>query len=295
MASPSDILNNLELITEDGVAHPIWGMRIFRHINGVGMATVRRITQKTPLQHGVLDKGFRLEPRRMTMSFVLNDQGGQQQTAVDAQREYLTYLFSPTNSPLKLRATRRDGTIRQIDCYTDGQIDYPREIDAGASQQAVVPLLAPDPTLYDPTQQTTASASLAGGSGGADILLAGYTADDWPLIDVTGPITDLTIGHFCSSSVESITLIGTIPGGETWRFDLRPGYKTLQRTSDSANRMSFVNTTTIQSFSTMRILSTKAARTHDAAATANLFQFTGTGTTGATAANVIWFKRFLSL
>lgn len=290
MASSTDILNNLELITEDGVAHPIWGLRIFQHINGVGMATVRRITQKTPLQHGVLDKGFRLEPRRITLTFLLNDQGGGQQQTIDEQREYLAYLFSPTNLPLKLRATRRDGTIRQIDCYTDGQIDYPREIDAGASQQVVVPLLAPDPTWYDPTQQTT-TASLSSGSANPSISAIGYTADDWPIFQITGPITDISITHSPVSDV--IAMTGSIPGGEVWVLDLRPGYKTFYRQSDSANRLQYINTNNILYFSTMRLLSEKLCRYYNQ--NANAFIVTGSGVTGASSISIKWFRRFLNL
>lgn len=285
------MINDLQLIAEDGVTYALLGRQGPVHmvyLDGVGLPSVRRILEKSPLRDGAVDRGFRLEPRQMTLSLYLDGLDEQQ---TDDLRDGLAKIFSPTDTPLKLRATRKDGEIRQIDCYLNGLLDFPGSARMGKGQPVTIPILAPDPTWYYPTQQTVTIAGLAVGT----IPLADYTADDWPIIDMTGPITNPSIEHGAGGSIENLTIVGSIPGGETWRFDLRSGYKTLRRTSDDANRMSYMNTATISAFSTMRILGTKAAQAQYAGAPSNTFTITGSGTTGATSTVIYWYKRYLSL
>lgn len=285
----SKLLQNISVTAEDGIVYPLQGGRPVRfvHLDGAGLAEVRRILQRTPQQDGVTDRGFRLEPRKMTLSLYID---ARSEYNADEMRDKLAYIFGPTTTALKLACTRFDNTVRQIDCFVDGALDFPQSNRTAGSQMVIVPLLAPNPTFYDPTQQTT-TASMSSGTATPSITAAGYSADDWPVIEVTGPVTNFSMTHQPAGDI--ITITGTIPGGETWRFDLRPGYKTLVRTSDSANRMNYVVTSTLRAFSTMRLLSEKVCTLY--AQTANFFTCTGTSCTGATSVSVKWYKRYLSL
>lgn len=283
-------LTNLQVVAEDGIAYNLYSganPADLLHLDGAGMAEVRRINQRLPLQNGVVDKGFRLEPRKMTLGLFVS-----KQTELDADlmRDKLAYIFGPTITALQLKATRLDGTVRAIDCFVDGAVYFPQSDRLGASQKIIVPLYAPDPTFYDPTRQSQ-TANLSTGTGAITIPSAGLTADDWPVFEVTGPITSLRILHFPVGDELQIT--GTIPSGETWEFDLRPSYKTVKRMSDGANRLNFLVTGTVRYMSTLRILGEKLTRSY--IQTANSFTVTGTSTTGASQIVLRYYKRYLSL
>lgn len=289
-------LQGLSIITEDAVEHPLMGKPIsLMYLDGTGVSPVRRILEKAPFQHGMSDRGYRNEPRRMTLALMLN---GTNEAATDALRDQIATWFGPSNSPLKLKATRDDLTVRQIDCYLDGFIDFPQNIGErmGTGQKIVIPLVAPDPSWYYPTQQTGTVAITNGSGNNITLTITGLTADDWPVIDVTGPVdAGLIIEHV--PGAQQIILSSAIPALSTFRFDLRPGYKTVRRTSDNANRMSYIDTTTLGAFSEMRVMGEKTTRATDAAyTTTNVFGFlSAAGTSGATTATVYWYKRYASL
>lgn len=283
-------LTNLQVVAEDGITYNLYSGKNpadLMFLDGAGMAEVRRISQRLPLQNGVTDKGFRLEPRKMTLALFVN-----KDTELDADlmRDKLAYIFGPTITPLQLKATRLDGTVRAIDCFVDGQMDFPQSDRLGASQKILVPLYAPDPTWYDPTRQSQ-TASLSSGTGVITVPSSGLTADDWPVFEVTGPVTSLRILH--NPVGDELQITGAIPSGETWEFDLRPSYKTVKRMSDNANRLNFLTTGTVRYFSTLRMLGEKLTKSYNQ--TANGFTVTGTSTTGASQIVMRYYKRYLSL
>lgn len=285
-------LQTLQVITEDGGAYNLYSGQNpadMMFLDGAGMATVRRISQRTPLQNGVVDRGLRLEPRKMTLGLFVRQET---EPLADVMRDRLAYIFGPTNTALQLRATRLDGTQRQIDCFVDGTMDFPQSGRMGASQKVLVPLYAPDPTWYDPTRQAVTQSLSSLPLTGTQIPAAGISADDWPVIEVTGPITDMKISH--SPVGDNIDLTGaTIPGGETWVFDLRPGYKTIVRQSDNANRIQYLVVGSIRYFGTLRILNQKLTAAYGQ--TFNRFSVTGSGTTGASSITTRYYKRYLNL
>lgn len=285
-------LKALSVIAEDGNPYGLYSGQNpadLLALDGAGVATVRRITQRTPLQNGVTDRGFRLEPRKMTLALYINQPDEQ---IADAMRDKLAYIFGPTITPLKLLATRLDNTQRQIDCFLDGTLDFPQSERLGASQKVLVPLTAPDPTWYDPTQVTATTVLSTLPVTTSIYSAAGLTADDWPVIEITGPITNPVINHFPVG--DSIDMTGTtIPAGETWVIDLRPGQKTVYRKSDNANRLYAVVPGAIRYFGTIRMLNQKLAATYSQ--TGNSFQITGSASTGASSFKLMYYRRFLSL
>lgn len=284
-------LSALQVVAEDGITYNLYSGQNpadMMFLDGAGMATVRRINQRTPLQNGVVDKGYRLEPRKMTLSLFVAQPS---EINADTARDKLAYIFGPTITALQLKATKLDGTVRAIDCFVDGTMDFPQSDRVGASQKVLVPLYAPDPTWYDPTRQS-ATANLSTGTGTITVPSAGLTADDWPVFEVTGPITSLRIYH-SQPTQDELDIVGTIPGGETWEFDLRPTYKTLRRMSDSANRLNYLSTSTIRYYSTLRMVNDKLVKSYGY--TNNNFTVTGTGTTGASQIVMRYYKRYLNL
>ncbi len=295
-SAPTDFITNLQVIAEDGVTYQLYGGAPARFIalDGVGIPPMRRILQKSPTQHGATDKGFRLEPRRMTLTLYIDADTTLQ---ADAYRDALTNIFAPTNDPLRLRITKKDGSERQIDCYLDGQIDYPMSSRIGASHAVVVPLVAPEPAFYNrflwfqEVMMPTSPVEIA-------ITMTGCTWDDWPLFSVTGPITNFQIEHLVNTtSIDTLTLIGDIPAGELWEFNLRPQYKTLWKKVGSVgyNRMAYLDIATIGAFATMRVLSDKSARAYNTAAVSNRFVFTGSGLSATSKVIMYYYRRYLSL
>ncbi len=293
-SAPTDFITNLQVIAEDGITYQLYGGAPARFIalDGVGIPPLRRILQKSPTQHGATDKGFRLEPRRMTLTLYIDADTTLQ---ADAYRDALTNIFAPTNDPLRLRITKKDGSERQIDCYLDGQIDYPMSSRIGASHAVVVPLVAPEPAFYAPTMREEHT-SLASSPAEYAVPMAGYTWDDWPVFRVTGPITDFQIEHKVSTTqVDVLTLSGDIPAGDTWQFDFRPGEKHVFEVFSLLQKMAFVDLATVGAFSTMRVLSDKAAKAINAAAVSNRFIYTGTGLTAASKVIMYYYRRYLTL
>ena len=285
-------LKALNLIAEDGNTYALYSGQNpadLLALDGAGVATVRRVTQRTPLQNGVTDRGFRLEPRKMTLALYINQPD---ELSADLMRDKLAYIFGPTISPLKLLATRLDNTQRQIDCYVDGTLDFPQSERLGASQKIIVPLYAPDPTWYDPAQVSSTTSLSSMPVTTANYSTTGITADDWPVFYITGPVTNLVITHAPVGDAIDFTGV-TIPNGETWVVDLRPGYKTVYRQSDNASRLYAVTTSSVRYFGTLRMLNQKLAASYSVAY--NRFALTGSGTSGASSFVVKNYKRYLSL
>jgi len=285
-------LKALNLIAEDGNNYALYSGQNpadLLALDGAGVATIRRVTQRTPLQNGVTDRGFRLEPRKMTLALYISQPD---ELMADLMRDKLAYIFGPTITPLKLLATRLDGAQRQIDCFVDGTVDFPQSERLGASQKVLVPLYAPDPTWYDPAQVSSTTSMSSMPVTTANYSTTGITADDWPVFNITGPVTNLVITH--APVGDTIDFTGTtIPGGETWVVDLRPGYKTVYRQSDNANRLYAVATASVRYFGTLRMLNQKLAASYSVAY--NRFALTGSGTTGASSFVVKYYRRYLSL
>lgn len=124
-----------------------------------GMPPVRRLTQRSPQQHGHTDLGFRYDARQMRLSFMF-DVGSQYMA--DERRDALYDIWKALEAtPIKLRVTRDNGEVRQIDCYVTGVLDMPDDMQdrIGSSQRFVVSVECPDPMWYDPTQQSTSFTS----------------------------------------------------------------------------------------------------------------------------------------
>lgn len=287
-----DPLQAVSIITQDGEEHSLFGGGICRFVGltGVGNPDVRRIEERTPLQHGVVDLGYRLEPRQMQLSLMIARESA---ADADVARDQISTIFSPHDLPLRLRVRRDDGAIRQIDCHVNGPIDFPTQDRQAGAQRVIVPLIANEsPLWYEPTEYSTeASFSM----GGASLSVAGslMTWEEWPILEFVGPQTDPTIQWNHPTTI--MYIVGTIASGETWRMDLRPRHKTFYRVSDGANRLGTVNITTIPAFSIMSIKPLKWLKAFNTVYTQSDFIVSATGTDSNSRIRIRYYRRFISL
>lgn len=286
------LLNNLQVIAEDGVTYGIYNKTDYAQmvlLDGSDMAPVRRTLQQVTLANGAIDRGFRIDSRQMVLNLYLE---AATEAALELMIDALINIFAPTDTALKLRATRLDGTQRQIDCFLDGKLDTSQSKRIGMGQPVIVPLIAPDPIWYDPTQQS-ATVSLSSGSGTINIP-ATMTWEDFPVIQATGPLSGF---YMWMNSTYYLEFTTPIPASETFIIDLRPGYKTVKRSSDGASRISYMNPAYLTNFNLFRLFPLKMCKMLNPAATQNvmLFGSPGGGNTSASSVTVTWYKRYLSL
>lgn len=262
----------------------------FGHLDGAGVAPVRRILEGGPKIHGSTDRGFRLDSRQMALHLFFED------SSSDSIRDDLAKLFAPTNTPLKLKITRDDSAVRQIDVYLQGELDFPMSNRKTTGRQDVLaPLIAPDPVWYDPTEQTE-TIDLSSGLGLFSETADGLTWFDWPIFEATGPLTNLSISHNAFSSASLSFSGSTISGGETYTIDLRPGFKTILDSSDASKLDELTSATVPNLFGNLRIWDEKNLAAFGVGSpTSNAISMSASGTTGASEVVVRWYKRYLSL
>lgn len=285
----------------DGVSHALSGGSPYwvESVLGVGAAEVRRLAQRGPMQHGVSDVGFRLEARELSMVLVF-DAGSA--ALADAQRDALWAMLRPTDEAMALRCTRDDGSIRQVDVHVSGMVDAPAragERELGI-QRVGVRFVAANPIWYEPTQRhvtfETSSAGLAVPMavpmvGAAFVAMNIVTAlvyagsfDEYPVITLTGPMTDAVLTN--ETSGDALDFTGTtIAAGDSYTIDLRYGYKTVTE-DDGTNRLATL--TNDSDLATWRLLAAPAA-----AGGVNNVRFVCDDATGATSVVLSYYRRYM--
>lgn len=205
----------IQAITAANAVYELNAGTPFRVVNmrGLGMPPISRLSERSPAQQGSTDLGFRVGERGLfiTMQAV----AGTPQD-LETLRDLLWQIFTPwiAQNHVKIRVTRDDGKMRQIDCYYNGlaDLEFVPELRPGNMHRVVVPLTAPVPVWYDPAQKSKTFTSVTGGSFGFQIPMeipwvqaqgtvldasepVTYTGTwpEYPTITVTGPATDLVI------------------------------------------------------------------------------------------------------
>ncbi len=209
---------------------------------GFGMPPLHRLTERGPLQHGVTDRGYRLDPR--VIQFVI-PMLADDWTSHYSRRAALLDILNPVyEQVIHLRFTLPDGSIRQLDCHTaQGPLFATKDqIAGGPSMRAGFSLLAPDPAFYNPERQSIVFAGV-GGSGfvipmlvpvtiGTSVFNFSQTLDylgtwlEYPEIEITGPLDNLVINNLTTEEKLDFTGL-TLAGGALRLIDLRYGYKTI--------------------------------------------------------------------
>lgn len=208
--------------------------------DGWGMAPLHRLDERGPMQNGVTDLGYRLDPRYGR--FMFNTGARTLQDMYDVRQLFLD-IFRPSNS-IKVQFTI--GTvIRNIDCKYDGDMSLPWGSGSWGAQNLVLSLKAEDPTFYDPIAQSMTFAVVGGtdeseipmpvpslvGIGASTVNLHvnmtnNGNADTYPIIRLTGPMHDFVLTNV--STGDTLDFTGdTIAGAHYYDIDLRYGYKTV--------------------------------------------------------------------
>jgi hypothetical protein len=265
-----------------------------------GMAPLHMITSRSPVQHGDTTLDFRLDPRIIQIPLLVECETLQEQYD---QRNYLLQMFKPSNQDGTLIVTYPDGRQRYITTRILGGLDFNMETSAGHSIRAVVRMRCSDPTWYDPNQITLPIVTISGtptvypkiyattygtsSFGGEYDLTYTGTWLSYPIITVTGPVTNFSITN--TSSNQNITLVaGTvIAAGSTLRFDLRYGFKTVQDQT-GANKIGLVD-------SSSELAQFAIFPAPDVPDAINTLVVTGTGTTTASSVALSYYNRYIGI
>lgn len=286
--------------------YPLWGGPVhFIGMAGIGIPPTQRQLTTTPLQHGLLDRGFRIDARKLTLNLLI---AGNDPPHADVLRDQIVRAFTPLNGPLTLSCTREDDETRHIDVFVDGEIDFPTADRSGAMQTFSVPLIAPDFAWYDPTQVVdTIVASSAATSLDCDVNVSGLTWRDYPVVEVAGEVNQGSQLIFWPAQRVILPFeLSGIPNGETWVFDFRPASRGIYRKSDGANRMPVFTRgphvsviTGPGSMTNGYLFTLKETRTFGASDaitnTISIEKFSGNAVEAGASITVKWYRRFISL
>lgn len=292
-------LKYVEISDSYGRTFPLWGDAIhFVSLDGVGIPPVMRLTTSSPLQHGLTDRGYRVDQRRMTLQLLLE---GTDAAHTDTLRDSLVDIFSPINGALTLKCTREDDEVRWIDCYVDGEMDFPSSRRIGSMQPVSVSLVAPDPAWYSPTQQIATATAEAAGDLSVVIDVQGITWFDYPIVEIAGEVNAEAALEIAPGGRSFLRFWEQgIPPGETWRFDFRPESRSIVRVSDGENKMPVFFSSHVANMADGKILPVKDSRllSNDITITTNTVRVVRSGADAVeigASITVYWYKRFLSL
>ena len=155
--------------------------------SGLGMAPLEHFLQEIPSQHRQLHRGMKFRPRLVQLELVDRQSSASNQ---DTRHQTLLAALNPKRGEGTLKVVLSDGTTtRYLGCRVQDGPDFessgrPR---AAGDQIYAVRLVARDPFLYNPSQQ-----SASGNFNGAtpvDVSVnnAGHV-DTFPVITITGAV-----------------------------------------------------------------------------------------------------------
>jgi len=293
---------NLDIIV-GGAAYSLSDGTYCQHLghDGVGMMPFHRITQRSPMQHGTTDLGFRGDPRTVSLALLLE---GTSMGDYWTRRTALLNLFKPTDDPLGLRFTLDNGNVRQLDCQYIGNMDLSSQEKMRYTHAVGITLSAADPSFYDPTGKSVTFA-LGGGSAAFEIPMAiplnigvstlnqttviSYVGNwlAFPYrIRIVGPITSACITNLATGEVLDFDGV-TIDAGHYYDIDCRYSQKTVV---DDGDVNKIADLTSDSDLSTWHL-----APDPDAAGGQNDITVTGSAVTEATTVYVQWFDRFVGI
>lgn len=237
------IVNNQSYALSGG--DPWW----FVSLTGGGIPPIRRIKERSPLQHGSTDVGFLLDERMINLVLLLEAQGATTQAALeladDYREEFVDHIKPLDDIPINLRITQDSGRVRQVDANVVGPVDLPITLRErmGPSQLVVVQFECADPIPYDPTLQNIVFDTSAGsgflipmevpflyttGTTINRVTSLEYEGkwETFPVIYATGPAEDLVITNETTGRVLDFTG-HVIAGGDTYTIDTRYGRRRI--------------------------------------------------------------------
>lgn len=261
----------------------------FRYLGdqGFGLAPLHRITTRGPLQNGDSDIDFRLDPRIMQLPLMVVNESSAAPVFQHYQiRRKLLDIFRPQDSGqimvqhLYILSGIVTPITRMIDVKVLGGLSF--DVDPSSYHvRTVVQLRAADPTWYEPTSSGLRSQTIysSGAINGNQTIIVGGNWPTFPIIRLTGPITNPVITN--STLGQTITITGTIAAGAYYDIDLEYGKKTVVD-NGGVNRIS-----TVSAASNLATWSLQSGN--------NVVSITGTGATAATNAVFQYYIRHIGI
>lgn len=256
---------------------------------GFGLAPLHRITTRGPLQHGDSDIDFRLDPRILQIPLVIkNDSALLPRANHYGIRNALLQIFNPRNpGQLRIRYVVWNGfpgSDNPVNFLIDVQVLGGLSFDIDPVDyhvRTVVQLRADDPTWYagNATGNPTLSDYVNGNINGTQAITSSGNWPTFPIIRITGPITNPTITN--NTTGESIALTATITAGNWIELDLSYGKKTVVDNT-GANRISTVSASS--NLATWSLIPGS-----------NTIAITGTANTAATNIRFTHFNRYTGI
>ena len=274
--------------------------------DGFGMPPIERLTEQGPNQHGVTDRGFRLQPRTLNLKIM--------SLPVDlsnfyALRDLILRIFKPSNAHLIVRRTIVGAgpggadLVRCVDCHTVDGGRFSSEDARALAQKDVFQVYAPNPALYDPAGDALTFGSTGGGTGFAvptpvpssvgastlgDTAVINYEGSwlTYPKIRITGPITDPVITNLTTGLKLDFTGI-TIADGSWYEIDCAYDKKTVV-SNTGANRIG-----DLTDDSDLTDFAIEAEP--EASDGINSIQVTGSAANANTKIDVTWFECYVGM
>ncbi len=265
--------------------------------DGLGMAPAHRLRTRGPQQHGETDRGFLLDPRLFRLMF---DVPGDDAGDVYDRRAALIRILGPQEAPVTLRWVLENGEQRAIDADWVGDLSFPTASRLGFMERAVVSMSAAEPSFYDPTELSTTFGLGQEGAwevpwampwpigvgeiGESEVIVYTGSWISFPVVTVTGPITDLRIENLTTGDV--LDFAGaTIGTGEVWTIDTRYGAKTIVDAGGVNQISSLTDEDDLATFHLAAAIDGSGSRDNE-------IEVTGDNVTSVTAINLAYFLRY---
>lgn len=267
--------------------------------DGFGIPDFHRIEERGPLQHGVTDRGYRLDARIINLVLGIK---GSDLTDFYQKRSDLMSLFKPSNTAGKLR-WEQNGVIRQVEGYLIGGLGLSDNERSHLYQKIAISIKCPDPTWYDPNGNYIGF-GMGGGTdtfevplvipmtlgassiNASELIVYDGSVRSYPIIVITGPITNCKIVN--NTTGDKIDFTGySIVAGDSYTIDLRYGYKTVVDASGASQISKLSTDSNLASFC---IESSPIALSG-----VNSISVTGTGATAETSISMNFYDRYIGL
>lgn len=246
---------------------------------GFGLAPIRRITTRGPLQNGDSDIDYRLDPRILQLPLLVQNASSSPKFNSYSIRQALLSIFRPQEKGATLTVSTSNGTTtieRRINVQVLGGLTF--DVDPQDYHvRTIVQLRADDPTWYNPS--AVVSTYLDSNIGGSQTFSVAGNYPTFPVIRFNGPITNPTISS--STTGQSIALTATITAGNWIELDLSYGKKTVYDNL-GANRISTVSATS--NLATWSLVPDN-----------NILVVTGTGTSASSDVTLTYYTRFTGI
>jgi len=307
-----DLLEFTEYHSPDGEIYHFDTHELFLlSSTGMGLSPVKYLQQRGPFQHGSTIYDYRLEQR--IIQLVHRAQGCSRDEYWEKRGE-LVDLLRPNRQLIntfnlgKLRKIFEDGSMRDIDVFIEqGPIFTPRDTsrwDEWAFTETLR-FIAPDPTFYNPTQQSQVWTWVAGDElvfpftfeGDMLVFLETFLsktetvtyAGTWlayPSFTIVGPADGFTIEN--QTTDEKLEYIRFVNAGETITISLEYGNKSIE-SSVYGNVIGYLSSDS--DLATFHLAPDPEATDGEN----NINIFIGSGVDGTTAVTMNWYTRYIGI